>query len=148
MLVKEVTFKNNLHCAKKMVKFLFSWLFISDETWDNSIVHPAYKLIASWGGWTIDLSMFHLVEILKTFLKNLKFLIFKDMRITFVSVLSLENKIHCSLSEKQWHFQAEPRRVENKSFLCSKWKLAIVTSWRDFPMNMGNWHKINPFPHT
>ena len=27
---------------------------------------------------------------------------------TFASVLSLENKIHPSLSEKQWHFQPEP----------------------------------------
>ena len=57
----------------------------------------------SWwpAGRTIDLSMSHLVEILKKIAINLWFLIFKVMRITFATVSSLENKIHRSFREKQ-----------------------------------------------
>ena len=80
---------------------LFSTLAASRETkWTQTFYFHDFSYQMKHG--TIDLSMYHLVEILKQIAIKLWFLIFKVMRITFASVLSRSNKIHCSFREKQW----------------------------------------------
>ena len=64
-LLRKVTTENNENASESNLsnKWLFLRLFIS--------VCPAHELNAFRGGWTIDLSMFHLVEILKNIAINL-----------------------------------------------------------------------------
>ena len=40
----------------------------------------------------------------------------RRIELAFPSILSLENKIHCSLSEKQGHFQPKPRGLKIHDF--------------------------------